>query len=470
MAEPAPAAGRKYELLRHLSTGGMAEVHLARTQGIGGFERLVVIKQILPKLAVQQEFVQMFLDEARIAASLHHSNIVQVYDVGVLDQANFYAMEFLHGHDVRKMLKQTRARGFRGGIPLEHAIAVTLGVCAGLHYAHERVGQDGDPLGIVHRDVSPHNMFVTYDGCVKVIDFGIAKARNRLTQGTEHGTLKGKFGYMSPEQCVGEPLDRRSDVFAIAVVLYEMTTGDRLYTGTSDYEILKKIVEEDPMLPSARDRRYPPELERIVMKGLARDRKHRYQSALEMQLDLDQFVRDYGIVSSPTALARFMAQLFKEEISAWHDAQRAGRGLSDHVMTYPREAENDDSDAQRRPPPDALAKTDLAPNPITGEIQPPDLAPQRHTETMLPVRPPSQGAPAPRRRRGLAIVLVSGLALAGAGAAAWTLWGQELRALISPPDPQRPIEGPRTLTPPTDPVMDLGDKKGTKKGAGDKGR
>jgi hypothetical protein len=200
-----------------------------------------------------------------------------------------------------------------------------------------------------------------------------------------------------------------------------------------------------------------------------------------MQLDLEQFVRDYGIVSSPTALARFMAQLFREEISAWHDAQRAGRGLSDHVMTYPREVESDDSDAQRpgareKPLLDALAKTNLAPNPITGEIQPPDVAPdvapERQTETMLPVRPPSQGAPAPKRRRGLAIALVSGLALAGAGAVGWTYWGHELRALFSPPDPdgQRPIEGPRTLTPPTDPVLDLGDKKVPKKSAGEKGR
>src|SRR5262245_30441487 len=174
---PLPEQFGKYQILGHVATGGMADIHLARTMGVGGFEKLVVVKRILPNLAADAHFVQMFVEEARLAATLQHPNIVQVYDIGVVDGDYFFSMEFLHGEDVSHLMKRAHALGAR--LPLEHALHIVLGVCAGLHYAHEKTGFDGTPLGIVHRDVSPQNVFVTYDGGVKLVDFGIAKARGR---------------------------------------------------------------------------------------------------------------------------------------------------------------------------------------------------------------------------------------------------------------------------------------------------
>jgi serine/threonine protein kinase len=188
-AAPMPGQLGRYEILKRLAVGGMAEIFLARLSGISGFERLVVVKRILPQLATNPEFVRMFFDEARIAATLHHSNIVQVFDVGTVDGQYFFAMEYLHGEDLSGIMRALLAAG--RGLPLEAALVISLGVCAGLHYAHEMVGVDGEPLGIVHRDVSPQNVIVTFDGGVKLLDFGIAKASNRLAV-TRCGTLKGK--------------------------------------------------------------------------------------------------------------------------------------------------------------------------------------------------------------------------------------------------------------------------------------
>ena len=209
----------RYEILRPLARGGMAELFLARATGIQGFEKLVVVKRILPEMARDTDYVEMFLEEARLAAGLHHSNIVQVYDIGEDEAAPFFAMEYLHGEDVRTLLRAAALR--RARVPVEHALSIAIGVAAGLHHAHEKRDPDGRPLGIVHRDVSPHNVAVTFDGGVKLLDFGVAKTRRRASA-TRHGTLKGKLGYMSPEQCRGDELDRRSDVFAVAILLWEL--------------------------------------------------------------------------------------------------------------------------------------------------------------------------------------------------------------------------------------------------------
>src|SRR5688572_6108227 len=241
---PLPPPGRppecigKYQILRQIAQGGMAEIFLASASGIEGFEKLCVLKRILPLLATNREFVQMFLDEARIAASLLHSNIAQVFDIGE-DRGNYYfVMEFLRGGDVREMLQGSVDRN--AFIPYEHITTIITGVCAGLHHAHEMRGKDGRALHLVHRDISPQNIFVTYEGGVKLCDFGIAKSAAQLTE-TRVGTLKGKIRYMSPEQCRSEPLDRRSDVFALSIVLWEMVTLRRLFTGKSDFEIFKAI-------------------------------------------------------------------------------------------------------------------------------------------------------------------------------------------------------------------------------------
>jgi len=313
----------KYEIIKRLATGGMAEIFLARVSGLPGFQKMVVIKRILPQLATKTDFVEMFLDEARIAATLQHPNVVQMYDVGVVDGNYFIAMEYLHGEDVRSLSRILHRQDKK--LPLEHALNVVIGVSSGLHYAHEKVGFDGKPLEIVHRDVTPQNIIVTYDGAVKLLDFGIAKASNRFGE-TRFGTLKGKVPYMSPEQCRGEPLDRRSDIFSLGIMLYELTLGKRLYQGKSDFEVLKQIVEGTVTPPSELDKEYPKALEEIVMRALEKEKDKRYQTARDIQADLESMVRADRLHVSPIALTRFMEETFGNKIEAWREAQAKGVG------------------------------------------------------------------------------------------------------------------------------------------------
>jgi len=299
----------KFEIIRHLARGGMADVFLARVEGLEGFEKLCVLKRMLPDLMASDEHVQMFLDEARIAGALHHANIVQVYDVGVADGKYFLAMEYLSGYDVSRVFRALSARGEQ--MPFEQAVHIVASICAGLHHAHECRDPHGVPMGIVHRDISPQNVFVSFDGHVKLMDFGIAKASKRSTR-TRSGVLKGKLGYMAPEQAQGKRLDRRADIFATAVILWELTTGRRLHPSRNEYEILKAIVERAAPLPSTLRDDYPPELERIVMQGLSKDPSGRYSTALEMQHDLEQLARDAGMTLAPTSIATLMTRLFPE--------------------------------------------------------------------------------------------------------------------------------------------------------------
>ncbi len=323
-----PALGRlgRYELLTLLAEGGMGEVYLARARSVGGFEKLVVIKRSLPSLAADRE---PLFAEARLVATLQHTNIVQVYDVDTDGPTVFMAMEFLHGQDVRHVLR----RAWRGDrrLPLDHALAIAQAVCAGLHYAHEKRDADGTPLGIVHRDVSPSNVFVTYDGGVKLIDFGIAKATS-LPSETQLGTIKGKPGYMSPEQCRGEPLDRRSDLFCVGILLYELTTGRRPFRGETEYMIYREICEGERARPTASDPTYPPALEAIVLRALAPDRRDRHPTALALQEELARFAGELRLDTSQWALQRCMAELFRDELAAWHEAQRTGHSLVEHMI------------------------------------------------------------------------------------------------------------------------------------------
>jgi serine/threonine protein kinase len=303
----------KYELLRRLAVGGMAEIFLARAVGIEGFEKLVVLKSILGTHAADEQFVRMFLDEARLAATFHHPNVAQVFDIGRGGEQHFFTMEYVEGQDLRQILAAARQRP--EGLPLEHAIAIVIGASAGLHYAHERTGPDGAPLGIVHRDVSPSNVLVSYDGCVKVVDFGIANAATHKAS-TRTGFIKGKVSCMSPEQCRGETLDRRSDVFALGILLYELTAGKRPFEGENDYAILHQIVDKDVVPPSAHRPGYPPSLEAIVMRALERNRDERYATAQELQIDLETFARENELVVSPIELGRFMDDVFADAKTA----------------------------------------------------------------------------------------------------------------------------------------------------------
>src|SRR6185295_17128626 len=308
----------KYQLIRRLAVGGMAEIYLAQASGLEGFEKLVVLKRILPQHALDPQLLRMFLDEARLMATLTHPHITQVYDVGAEGDAPFFAMEYVHGANLREIMTAAgRAAGVdhqAREIPLAHAIGILAAAAAGLHFAHEQIGSKGEPLNIVHRDVSPSNVLVTYGGSVKVSDFGIAKWSSQRTQ-TQEGALKGKFAYMSPEQCRGVALDRRSDVFALGTLLYELTTGNPPFRAVSDYEILNRIVNGELPPPVLADGAYPDELERIVRRALAPLPADRYPTAQALQLDLEAFARTHGLVLSAVGLGEYMHALFAQRIA-----------------------------------------------------------------------------------------------------------------------------------------------------------
>jgi len=310
----AGAAVGKYRPFRRLAVGGMAEIYLAYARSLAGFEKLVVLKRVLPQHSENAEFMRMFLDEARLAATLDHPNIVHVYDIGEHAGSFFFAMEYVHGQSLLRIMRQiTSARRW---LPVEHALGIVIGTCAGLHHAHDKVGLDGQPLGIVHRDVSPPNILISYDGAVKVADFGIAKAAS-MKSSTGVGTLKGKIPYMSPEQCKSEPLDRRSDVFSIGILLYELTVGRRLFQADSEIGIIHKVVHGVVPPPSTLLRGYPEELERIVLKALQVHPDLRYPSARALQIDLEEFARDHRVAISSARLAAFMEELFDAETRRW---------------------------------------------------------------------------------------------------------------------------------------------------------
>lgn len=317
----------KYEILRKLATGGMAEIYLARTRGAAGFEKLVVLKRILPNVAEDPAFVQMFLDEARIAATLQHPNIADVYDVGEVDGTYFFTMEFVHGEDARALRHATKRRNERP--PLAAALAIVHGTAAALDYAHEKTGPEG-PLGLVHRDISSSNILISYDGAVKLVDFGIARATVSQSK-TRTGTLKGKIPYMSPEQCRVQPLDRRSDLFSLGVVLFELTVGRRPFRGEGDFELMDAIVNHDAPRPSMIDPEYPRQLEAIVMKLLQRDREKRYRSADGLLHDLEELIAAKRLWMSSKQLGRYMRTLFADKIAAWERAEQDGVTLGQYV-------------------------------------------------------------------------------------------------------------------------------------------
>jgi serine/threonine-protein kinase len=332
----------KYTLLRRIAQGGMAEIFLALQRSVlpgsdTPFEKLIVIKRILPELTGDKQFAEMLLHEAQIAATLGHPNIVQVFDAGQIEGRYFIAMEHVHGEDLRAIVRQMKKKDLLE-FSIEHAIAIVLGACAGLSYAHEKRGLDGAALGIVHRDVSPQNIVVTFDGDVKVVDFGIAHSHARRSEeNTKSGKLKGKVPYMSPEQARGEPLDARSDLFSLGTILFELTTGKRLFKGQSEFETLKLICDREYPRPSEVKPGYPADLEPIVMKALAKDVEHRYASGRELQADLEAFVRTHRLAVSRLSLEKFMRDLFCEQLAREEEALREGKRLAEaiHVSDAP---------------------------------------------------------------------------------------------------------------------------------------
>ena len=301
----------KYYLLELINVGGMAEVFKAKMFGVEGFEKIVAIKRILPEVAEDAEFIKMFVDEAKIAVKLQHPNVVQIFELGKIEGSYFIAMELINGKDIKTIRKRLKRVDLL--MPVEQSAYIISQVCDGLDYAHRKTDEKMNPLNIVHRDISPQNMIVSYEGTVKLIDFGIAKAKSKSTK-TQVGMLKGKFSYMSPEQVSGQPIDRRSDIFSLGVVFFEMLTGKRLFLGKNDVETLEKIRKAEVLPPSVFNSAVPPELDRIVLKALAKDREDRYQWASEFSEDLKKFSYSSGKSFSRQDMMNFMSEFFADEI------------------------------------------------------------------------------------------------------------------------------------------------------------
>ncbi len=303
----------KYELLEKIATGGMAEIFRAVSSSIGGFRKIVALKRILPHLSNDAEFVSLFIAEAKLAVALTHGNIVQVFDFGRVDTSHYIAMEFVEGRDLTQILiKQSRRRRL---VPIEVGCFVIAEMLRGLEYAHTRRGPNGDLLGVVHRDVSPHNVLVSYDGEVKITDFGIAKARNHVTL-TKPGIILGKFAYMSPEQARGEAVDARTDVYASGITLYESLTGRRLFYSDDPAQTLQKVRNPRIPVPSKYNPGIPPELDAIVLRALAPRMDDRFQSARELSTALSSFLSRTAPDFGDFELAHFMKELFEDEVDA----------------------------------------------------------------------------------------------------------------------------------------------------------
>ena len=302
----------RYFLLDRIATGGMAEVYRAVTQGVEGFRRTFVVKRILADKAKSPTFIRMFCDEARICALLHHPNVVQVYDFGHVDGSYFLAMEYLQGKDLSSLMRVLRAA--KTAVPPGLAAYIAREAAVGLHYAHTLRGSGGQGLGIVHRDVTPSNIMLLFAGGVKVLDFGIAKAASAASQAGEGEGVKGKFGYLAPEQARGGDVDGRADVFALGVTMWEMLVGRRLFAGKDEVETLRNVLQKPVPPPSAIRPEVPAALDRIVLRALERSREKRYATAEEMARDCDAVLGTLRADSQ--TLRAFLNDLFAEESSS----------------------------------------------------------------------------------------------------------------------------------------------------------
>lgn len=394
---PGTRLGR-YELLVPIARGGMARVWAARLHGQRGFQKLVAIKTILPHLADEAEFERMFLDEARIAAGVHHPNVCEIYELGEERKTLYLAMEWVSGDSLSRVL---RPAGKTEGIDARVAARILADACAGAHAAHELTDEDGRQLGVVHRDLSPHNVLLSADGVVKVCDFGVAKALGQLHEQTSAGQLKGKISYMSPEQITGGAIDRRSDVFSLGCVLYEATTGVRPFKGEHDHQIMHAVMTGTVTAPSSFIKNYPQELERIVLRALSQKPILRYPTAERMRFALEEFLTKGSLVTSAQAAqivrARIGPQLDrrKERIKqAQSLAEQAGWDPSKAPSTRdPNDPQSGVKEARPVPPQKTVrANTLQMAIPKPSELEPrPQPAPTPRLSQREPVAGPSSG-------------------------------------------------------------------------------
>jgi serine/threonine-protein kinase len=301
----------RYKLDERLAVGGMAEVFRGRQLGPGGFEKVVAVKRTLPHLSSSREFVQMFMDEARIAALLDHPHITHIYDFGSADGLYYIAMEYVPGVDLRALIEQAGRKP--GSIPADMSATILIAACDALHYAHERKNAEGQPLGIVHRDITPSNLLVTFDGTVKIADFGIAKAKLRASRAqTAVGAVKGTYAYMSPEQARGEDVDRRSDLWSLGVCGWELVTGQRLFLRDGEPATVAAVLSAPVPDPREFQPSLPAELAAVLLRALERDPNARFASAQAMQLALEAQMRAAQVTPSKILIARRVRRLFRE--------------------------------------------------------------------------------------------------------------------------------------------------------------
>lgn len=340
----------RYEILRKIATGGMADLFLAKQVGMDGFEKVVAIKRILTHLAHDEEFIGMFRDEARIVAKLNHPNVVQIYDFGKSGDSYFIAMEYIPGRNLSSIAKKARAQG--SPLPPVYVARCLAQACEGLAYAHTRRDLDGQELAIIHRDVSPQNIIVAFSGSVKLVDFGIAKAASKVAH-TRAGVLKGKYAYMSPEQIRGEPIDARSDLFSVGVVLYELLCGRRPFEKDNSIQTLKAIVQDPPVPPGELAPSLPEELARVIERCLEKNKAARFQSAQEIQLALEDFVDGSGQRCNSITISHWLTQLFGDELRRENGGTVVFQGVGEVVLP-----EVASPPAALAPPPSLSAATD----------------------------------------------------------------------------------------------------------------
>jgi serine/threonine-protein kinase len=406
----------RYELLIPIASGGMAMVWAARLKGSRGFQKIVAVKTMLPKLSEDPQFERMFLDEASLASQVRHPHVVEIMDLGEQDGVLFLVMEWIEGVPLSTLIKSARQSG---GIPLPIAVRIAIQACGGLHAAHELKDAAGELVGLVHRDVSPQNLLVTYEGVTKVVDFGVAKASAMGGFNTQGGQIKGKLAYMAPEQIQGESIDRRVDVFALGIVLYAMTTGKHPFRKENDAATMFRICSPEPaMSPRKLVPGYPLPLERVVMQALAKDPSKRYKSCNELLVALDQALPASMRVSSEQPVAEFVRQLM-------------GAARDDQKKRLAAALERADQKAAEPPPLRQVLESQPPPgrqslSGISDVSSVNDMAgrPSVETSGIMGVsvpevsEVPGLGAAPPAKKSRAGLLVLGGVALLGVGAAA----------------------------------------------------
>jgi serine/threonine protein kinase len=455
----------KYQLERKLAVGGMAEIFLGTYVGPEGFKKHVAIKRILPHLTEDQDFVTMFLDEARLVARFNHPSIVQIFELGQVQQRYFLAMEYVHGVSMSKVLKACAKKQIP--FPLEYGTKILSNACEGLEYAHNFSDADGTPLNLIHRDVSPQNIMLSYDGVVKVLDFGIAKAAGNIYQ-TRTSSLKGKAAYMSPEQITQKSgLDRRSDIFSLGIVLFEFATGKRPFGGDTELELMMSIVQSAPTDPQQINPNVPADLAKVMYKALEKDRNQRYQSAREMRAELEHFLLSRQVLVDSYTLGNFVREVVPPgERLVGYSVPTPSRPSLQAVAT---------EKAPGRTPPPAKGKSEPTPSPLvsqSGEDAATQLTPSEVIRPLLQdsKRPPPMDLPTveetarqqPAKKHTLLMVLGLVLVVALGAVAAYLAFGEGkteaggqadagVAAVIPPPaaDPE-PVKEPEDAGTPPD--------------------